>query len=162
MPAKRTLILLILLILVLLFIWGHSLVPRPESAEESAAVSSVLQYFLDMLHIPLTLTDRFVRKLAHLAEHAAAGFLLGLIVFPLAAGKKTRKALLYAAPFAAGFLVGLTDETIQLFSGRGALFGDVLTDFAGASAGALLSLFILYLKGKRKAYGKNNEQEKNI
>ena len=164
MDKKKIGVIIILLGLVLTFIWGHSLAPKAVSAEESTSVASFLQTLLDTLHIPITLTNHTVRKLAHFTEHAAAGVLLGLLFFPFArsALKRPRKALLYAAPFALGFLIGLTDETIQLFSGRGAMFRDVLIDLAGASFGALLSLLILYLKGKRRTDGNEDQQKKDI
>ena len=140
---------------VLLFIWGHSLIPQTRSAEESLGMMIFLQKILDFLHIPIQLTDHIVRKLAHFAEHAAAGIILGCYFFPEVSERGTLKGKLLkaATPFAAGFFIGFIDETVQLFSGRGASITDVWIDFAGICCGAAatgLVIFVIYAVNKRK------------
>ncbi|HBI51621.1 MAG TPA: hypothetical protein DDX72_02440 [Ruminococcaceae bacterium] len=146
---------ILLMAAVLLFIWGHSLIPRSQSAEESLGMMIFLQKILDFLHIPLQLTDHLVRKLAHFAEHAVAGIILGCYFFPEARDAVSRKEKIVKAaiPFAAGLFIGFIDETVQLFSGRGAAVADVWIDFAGICCGAAVTglvIFVIYTINKRK------------
>lgn len=140
---------------VLLFIWGHSLVPQTRSAEESRGMLIFLQTVFDFLHIPVQLTDHLVRKLAHFAEHAVAGVILACYFFPeiKECGRKRDKVIKAALPFAAGFFIGFIDETVQLFSGRGASVTDVWIDFAGICCGAGVTgliILVIYAVHKRK------------
>lgn len=147
---KRTFI--IIMAVVLLFIWGHSLLPQSSSAAESGWIMQIMQAVLDFLHIPVKLTQHIVRKLAHFTEYSGAGLLLGLYFFPRVKDeegvkRKIRKA---AMPFAAGLFIGFMDETVQLFSGRGALIVDVWIDFAGICFGAAISGAVLMIVSKIK------------
>ena len=73
---KKT-ILTVLLVLMLLFIWGHSMVPAEASAAESGRVGALLTPFLELFVGKGNVTDHLVRKLAHFSEYAALGVLLG-------------------------------------------------------------------------------------
>ncbi|MBR5089926.1 MAG: VanZ family protein [Ruminiclostridium sp.] len=143
---------LILLAAVVLFIWGHSLVPLTSSAEESMSVMKILQSVLDFLNIPVTLTDHFVRKLAHFIEYAAAGAVIGAYSYPhiFTAPDLREKIETGALPLVFGFFIGFIDETIQIFSGRGSAIEDVWLDFAGLSFGAALSFGVILLLRRRQ------------
>ena len=131
-------ILLALIILTLLFIWGNSLLNREQSSGESAWVMQLVTPFLELFVGKGSVTERLVRKLAHFAEFA----LLGLELFFWFYGqpKKLRSALLLAV--AHGLFAALTDETLQLFSGRGSQVQDVWLDFAGTTVGTVLAAFL--------------------
>ena len=151
----------VLTAVTVLFIWGHSLVPLTSSAEESMSVMQVLQAVLDFFQIPVTLTDIFVRKLAHFAEHGAAGLLLGLYIYPrvLAAQDIRTKLELGVLPLVIGFFIGFIDETIQVFSGRGAMIQDVWLDFAGVCCGAAAAFAIRLVIARRSGKAGNVKSE---
>lgn len=147
---RRTFI--IIMAAVLLFIWGHSMIPQSRSAEESLGMMIFLQKILDFLHIPIHLTDHIVRKLAHITEYAGAGLLLGLYFLPRVNedGSIKEKLKSAAVPFGAGLFIGFIDESVQMFSGRGALVSDVWVDFSGISIGVILSVIILLIIRKNR------------
>lgn len=123
---KRFLAVLVALILV--FIWGNSLL----SKEVSGAISDFIQY--NILGFSGggtngTVNSTPIRKLAHFTEFAALGAALSLIFYD--------KAKRYSAAF---FLAAAacTDETIQIFSHRGNSIKDVLLDCCGAAFGILV------------------------
>ena len=131
-------VLLVLIILTLLFIWGNSLLNREQSSGESTWVMQLITPFLELFVGKDNVTEHLVRKLAHFTEFA----LLGLELFFWFYGqpKKRKSALLLA--MAHGLFAALTDETLQLFSGRGSQVQDVWLDFAGTTAGAALTAFL--------------------
>ena len=143
----------IIFAVIVLFIWTHSLIPTQESANESAGIKQILQAILDFLHIPLTLTDHFVRKLAHFTEFAAAGTVLGLHFFPRAKiqDDSRLKAVYYSLPFILSLLTAFIDETLQIFSGRGPMVQDIWLDLAGSLFGAgIIRLILLIIDNKKR------------
>ena len=145
-------IFVILIILVLAFIWGHSVISTDNSSEESANIMRILQSVLDFLNIPVTLTQQFVRKLAHFSEHAVAGLVLGIFMYPRLMDAETRREQIECAvlPLIIGFFIGFIDETIQIFSGRGPLIQDVWIDFFGVFLGVSLAYLVVFLHYRRK------------
>ena len=91
--------------------------------------------------------DLWLRKLAHFTEFAA----LGAELLFLAAVR--RRLGLQAASNCAftALLAALTDETIQLISGRNSQVLDVLLDFSGALTGILIAWLICRRIKKRRA-----------
>ena len=121
----------ILIILMLIFIWGHSLVPMDQSATES-------EWFRTMIINPVLkffglgeMSSHAVRKAAHMTEFAALGLLLFLF------WEKR-----YLITLLCGFFTAAIDETIQLVSGRGASFTDVLIDTAGVVIALIICLVV--------------------
>ena len=126
-------------IFMLCFIWGHSAVSAEVSKIESAAVGGFLTPFLELFVGPGNVTDHLVRKLAHFAEYAALGFLLGLRTW---SGGRTSGHSIYHSLLNA-MAAALADESIQLLSdGRGAQVTDILLDTAGAAFGIAAALVI--------------------
>ena len=138
-------VLLALIILTLLFIWGNSLLNREQSSGESAWVMQLIAPFLELFVGKGNVTEHLVRKLAHFAEFALLG--LELLFWFKGQPKKLKSALLLA--MAHGLFAALTDETLQLFSGRGSQVQDVWLDFAGTAAGAVFALFAASLVEER-------------
>lgn len=145
MKKQRT-ALLTAIILTLAFIWGNSLLSREQSSGESAWVLQLVTPFLELFVGKGNVTEHLVRKLAHFTEFALLGLEL-LFWFSQKRGKK-KEALLLA--MAHGLFAALTDETIQLFSGRGSQVQDVWLDFAGVTAGALTALLLTLLIRKKQ------------
>ena len=142
----------VLSLLLLVFIWGHSMIPAYGSGRESGYVLELLMKIIDRLYLPFNITDHMLRKFAHAAEHAAAGMLLGFYIYPKAfsAEDKLYKRVCLAIPPSAGFCIGFIDETIQLFTGRGALISDVWIDFFGVLCGTAFSYIIVCLIFRKK------------
>ncbi len=139
--AMRVLILSILILLTLLFIFSRSLASPKQSAEESRGVGVIVRAILGPIFGEERITDHFVRKLAHFTEFALLGAELSLLFFKLS-----------PHPVFFSLLAALTDETIQIFSGRGPAIADVWLDFAGACFGILAGLCVVWLT-KRRARG---------
>ena len=138
--AQLRLFLRLLLIVTLCFIWSNSLVGKESSASLSGKVTS----WLNGIGIPVT--DHFVRKSAHFCEFGLLGCEL-LLLFWLRSGLHVQNRC--NAAFGA-LLAAVTDETIQIFSGRGSRVQDVLLDFGGALTGILLVSLLAGLIEKRK------------
>ncbi len=132
------------------FIWQQSTVPTAVSAETSDAVSDIIVPIVGGPTSPVgSFVDRFMRKIAHFTEFAALGFFAEMFL----RGRHTpaRTLLLLAA----GVAVGSCDEILQIFTGRGAAFTDVLIDASGyffaVGVTWLAATLLLWLYQKRKA-----------
>ena len=139
--ARLRLLLRLVLIATLCFIWSNSMVGK----EGSASLSRTVTAWLNGIGIPVT--EHFVRKAAHFCEFGLLGCEL-MLLFWLRSGVHFQN--LCNAAFAA-LLSAVTDETIQIFSGRGSQVQDVVLDFSGALTGILLMSFIIQLIEKRKS-----------
>ena len=138
---KRTLslFLLLLILFTLAFIWGNSMKSRVESTELSMGLLDRLKPFLSAFGIEPE-DDHMLRKLAHFGEFALLGMELALYVL-LTWGRK-KKAFAGAALFS--LFTAITDETIQLFSGRACQLSDVMLDFSGSIC-AIFGVWLLSL-----------------
>ena len=144
----RRKILLFLLILMLLFIWGHSLMPVDLSRQESKGFLDLFKPFLELFFGKGKVTHHLVRKLAHFTEF----FVLGcLISFLLPMDWKNRLLCCGLC-----LLTAFLDETIQVFSDRGDQITDVWLDFSGAAAGIFVITGLRFLSKKRKQAGKSS------
>ena len=143
---KTHLALLSLLILLTLgFIWGNSLKSIPDSQEMSLWLLDLLRPVLDAVFGPETITDHILRKTAHFTEFALLGAELRLLFLLL--GQRGAQGLTNA--LFAGLAAAVADETIQIFSHRGSQVSDVVLDFSGVLAGALLAALAACLRRKR-------------
>ena len=138
--ARLRLLLRILLVVTLCFIWGNSMQDKAESANISGRVTA----WLNSIGIPAT--EYFVRKSAHFCEFGLLGVEL-MLLFWLRSGLHMQNCC--NAAFAA-LLTAVTDETIQIFSGRGSQVQDVVLDFSGAVTGILFVSLMISLIEKRK------------
>lgn len=138
--SKGKLALSILMVsLILLFIWGNSLLP----AELSQAFSDWVKNLLTGgASGEGSGGSGLLRKIAHFTEFAALGMSLGWLFGML------RKNVSF--PFLMGAAAACVDETIQLFvPERGPGIFDVCLDTAGVAVG-LLALHIGYKLFKKK------------
>ena len=136
-----TIILIVFILATIVFIWSNSLQTVSESRARSLGVLAQIKPFLGIFVGAGNVTDHLIRKLAHFTEFGALGCELMLL---LILRKRVRKQPVVNCAFAA-MVVALTDETIQIFTGRGSQVQDVWLDFAGACAGILLVVIIVDL-----------------
>ena len=141
---KKT-IYIILFCLILLFIWGNSILSR----EVSGAISQFIADLFGGEHGATEEGHHFVRKLAHFSEFAA----LGAVYWLLVGEYTTDRARRVLSSAFVGIFVPLTDETIQIFSGRGPLITDVWIDAAGYLTGVVLAVFAIFLASRRSCKG---------
>ena len=107
-------------------IWQQSTLPPASSSEVSGGVLALLSpLFGGSDGVIGAFLSRYIRKIAHFTEYA----ILGLEGEAFLAGRRSVAAT--AASVAFGALAGAVDETIQIFTGRGPSFFDVLIDLSG-------------------------------
>jgi VanZ family protein len=136
----------VLIILTLALIWGHSLLGREASSEESGFVMELLEPVLEMVVGEGNVTEFLVRKLAHFTEF----FVLGLELLTFFAYRKPLFPQAFLLALTHGFFAAFLDETIQIFSGRGPMIQDVWLDVCGFAVGASLMLGIMVWTKHRK------------
>ena len=138
-------ILTAVIIITLAVIWGHSLLGREASSEESSFVMALLTPFLEIFVGRGNVTEHLVRKLAHFCEFFILGIELQLFFSLL----KSRKSAFLLA-LSHGLFTALADETIQIFSGRGPMIQDVWLDFSGVIVGSLIAVAVIMTKANQK------------
>ena len=138
-------ILTVVIIITIAVIWGHSLLGREASSEESSFVMALLTPLLELFVGKGNVTEHLVRKLAHFCEFFILGIELQLF-FSLLNSRKS--AVLLALSH--GLFTALVDETIQIFSGRGPMIQDVWLDFSGVTVGSLIALAVMMTKANQK------------
>ena len=136
----------VLILLTLALIWGHSLLGREASSEESGFVMELLEPVLEMVVGEGNVTEFLVRKLAHFTEF----FVLGLELMTFFAYRKPLFPQAFLLALTHGFFAAFLDETIQIFSGRGPMIQDVWLDVCGFAVGASLMLGIMVWTKHRK------------
>ena len=128
----------ILIALTLAFIWSNSM--------QSRAVSGGLKTWLEQL-LHTELSEFLLRKAAHFSEYGLLGvefsLLLGLQYDKNGKNLQHGRNLLDFPLI--GMLCAVTDETIQIFSGRCSLVSDVWSDTAGFSTGFFLPVLLFLL-----------------
>ena len=130
---KRMRICVCLLCMLLIFIWGNSLLPGEISQAFSDWVKAIL--VPDRGGSGVRQGSGLLRKIAHFTEFAALGFLLGWLFGMLKKGK--------LHPALCGMAAACVDETIQFFvPGRSPGLKDVAIDTAGVITGLVLLLFV--------------------
>ena len=138
MKKAPKIILTVLILCLLAFIWGNSCLPGEESDVLSLDVVSAIWGILPD-GVTSEQANNIVRKIAHFSEFGLLGALLCL--------RFLRDPDVKLIPFSLAFSCAVIDETIQIFSGRGPSFIDVLIDSAGAACG--VALILLIFRGNR-------------
>ena len=146
----RNLFLLFLTLGWLIFIFSNSLRDGIESGQQSKQLLRILQELLQTLGYRGTLSEHFLRKLAHFGEFAILAFLLCLDLWSLSlftfSHTPSRVRLVSALSLPLCFLVAVTDEFLQRFTpGRGPRFTDTLIDTAGGLCAYLFFLAFFFL-----------------
>ncbi|MBO6055308.1 MAG: VanZ family protein [Oscillospiraceae bacterium] len=129
---------LVLFFLILVFIWGQSILPPRVSDSQSRFIAI---YLVKWFGRDADYVNHIIRKCAHFAEFAvlgaAAAWLFG----------KRKCGYVFAGLI--GFGCAFLDETIQIFSSRGPAISDVWLDFSGVLFGLLIGM-VLGTLGKRR------------
>lgn len=136
-PHKKRRYLVICILLFFLtaaFIFSNSLLSVPQSRAISKIVQDKITPFLELFVGTGNVTNHLVRKIAHFVEFSVLGFELSILFrrYPV-------------LPFLVGLLISAGDETIQIFSNRGAQVRDVWLDFIGVCFGILVGFIVLCL-----------------
>lgn len=130
------------------FIYSNSLKSRSSSAAQSKPLEDFIKPPLNAVGITEN-TDRIaeliIRKAAHLTEFFVLTLLCILVLHFL--GKSLKQKLCISAVLS--FVAACVDETLQIFSNRGAAFTDVLIDSVGVLIAVALYAVIIKLKSKR-------------
>jgi len=137
-PKTATIIIMLLIAATLAFIWGNSLESVAESSEKSSRVLESLAFVLEPVFGKANVTDHLVRKLAHFTEFGLLGIWLALFI--AVHGRARLQSVANCLFF--GLSVAVSDEALQLLSGRGSQVTDVLLDFAGAASGIFAVLVV--------------------
>lgn len=148
MKTKRKIFLvadIIIICLTLAFIWGNSMLSQVQSAGESEQVYGGIKELLDTVFGVGVITEGLIRKFAHFFEFFVLAVELNLVFVIL----KDKRALGFIFSLLFGLFVAFFDETLQIFSGRGALITDVILDFSAVVL--VTAVFILiYIIRKKK------------
>ena len=139
----------LLSILMIIFIFWQSSMDADASAAESGFLMDLINRFFQSWGIDTAVTEYLIRKTAHFTEF----FMLGTFLFGTMKVWLDKDILLLIYPAAAGLLVAVSDEFIQMFSfGRSAELNDAMLDLAGAlTAVVLLYLLLLLIRDIRKS-----------
>ena len=130
-------------IATVVFIFVNSAIPPEKSQEQSDKVSEIISTVIP----PETDIGKFIitniRKIAHFTEYGLLGIEISLYIFIY----KRKRAAWGAASASVPLVVGFTDESIQIISGRGPSISDVWIDIGGLTTYSLItyaSLVALY------------------
>lgn len=138
----RKLVATVLLLGCILFIWGNSMLSPEDSSRLSKMVATfvtrVLHLVMDDNHPIARYLLQNIRKVAHAIEFFVLGSVSVLILKVLE--RASFSMVLHAVLLL--LFVAVTDESIQMFTGRGAQVSDILLDFSGGMAGLCLSFFV--------------------
>lgn len=136
------------------FIWFNSMASKESSGELSSGIMLFLKGLIDPENrIDAEFLHHIVRKTAHFSEFFLLGSLYTLLRSQFSARKK--EVCTFLAPFAV-LTTAVTDEYIQLFTGRGSRVSDVVLDFVGGLCGILVLSVVLYFWKRRKSADKGS------
>ena len=150
---KKQKILMIFFILSLIFVWGQSCIGKTNSELESNIFVELIKPLEEIKPNEIATYDyefysHLIRKGAHVIEFSIVGAELAL-VFLVYSKKKLNTMVVFLNSLMVGMIVGLIDETIQIFSDRGSQVLDVWFDILGVSIGAGV-ISIGYIIKKRR------------
>ena len=130
---RRALVFAVLAAAMICIIWSFSLQTKAASSAASSGLLALLRPILDPHgRLPPETLRLWIRKTAHFVEFAALGLCLGGFSAHLGRWKQRRYT---AFPLLLALLAAVSDEFLQLFSGRGSIVTDVVLDYAGALFG---------------------------
>ena len=149
--------LIIFLILTLFwvgFIFVNSAQTGVESGEASSGVVEFVEGFFDALGFDVSVSEHFIRKLAHFCEYMLLSLLFcaDITLWLKEQIEKKGGVFLYFIAPALSFFVATVDEFVIQAStvGRGPSFKDVCIDTSGALFGAIAFVLVIYLIQKLK------------
>ncbi len=160
MKSKRIItkyVLIAMIVFTLAFIFVNSMLPTEVSKAESDNVTGWLEQVLPEESVISLFMLNNTRKIAHFVEFGVLS--AELTVYALLFAEKKRNGVTLA--FLMSFIAAFLDETIQIFSLRGAAVSDVWIDLFGAlsfSAVTLLAYFIcIAIQKYKRSEAENGE-----
>lgn len=153
-----TMVVLVALFAILAFMFSNSLESVAKSQAKSLSVMKHVAPLLELLVGKGHVTDNLVRKLAHFFEFLSLG--VGLIIFSELRFKTRLQNI--ANCLSIGLAIAVTDESLQLLSGRGSMVKDILLDFAGVTTGVVVSLLIHILSKSARSNRKHNQKQRSV
>lgn len=149
-----TCLLVICIIATISFIFSNSIKSQDESSEQSTSIYVEVKPVIDPVIVPVVgeegLSHNLFRKMAHFAEFFALGFFVSALLF--VRNITSKKWVLCSWAF--GFLMAALDETLQIFTSRGAGVKDVFIDFFGYSTAFFGVLFVWWILNKIMCKGR--------
>lgn len=144
--SKIIIVIFVFIILNICFIFSQSCMRPAESNMLSGRFELVFEGIIAKLFNVSVDADFFTRKLAHLIEF----FVLGVLTFTnVNIIFKTYHKSFYGYGLFFVLSVAVTDEFIQIFSGRTSSVKDILIDFFGAVIGLItVAVFTHFRKNK--------------
>ena len=146
----------LLLCLILMFIWGNSLLSWEKSEKVSQGVKGMMSEILPGMDSGSAGDGHHIlRKLAHFSEFCCLGLCLSWLVRML----RQKQCDHFLLPLLGGFLAACLDETIQCFvPGRGPGLKDVGIDTLGVILGIVIISLVQFLKRKTTRILEENKQ----
>ncbi len=143
-PKKRKWIIILILGITILFIWGNSLLSKDTSKENSDAVKILLEKIFGYQSALAQFLQTYVRKIAHFLEYGLLG--VEAVIATILYRRLQLQGLINC--FCLGLFVAVSDESIQIVSGRGSMVQDILLDLCGflCFAGIALGLTLMFRK----------------
>ncbi len=147
----------VLIALTLVFIWRNSAMSVTASSNLSNKVAAIVKDILPS-GAAEDFVVKYIRKIAHFTEYG----LLGIEVTVYLVLSDIKPAFMPLS-ILFSFIVGLFDECIQIFTGRGNSMKDVALDVAGYTFYAALTyaFFLVLILVSKKRKDSNDEQEKS-
>ena len=143
----------------IIFIWHNSMENAATSSARSGKITEVINEILEQSGRK-TITEHFIRKLAHFSEYGMEGVLtvLMFVVYCLKPAKRWWGVVL------TGIFTAIVDESIQFFSaGRSPGIVDICIDVAGFVCGMLAALTVLLIgKAMWKTWFQNRNRKKSF
>lgn len=158
--VTKQIILLTGFFLSIAFVWGQSCKSKNNSEIASDVFINIIKP-LEEIKPNDTHTAEYeyynhlIRKSAHVVEFVIIGCELALIIL-FFSKKVLATMVIFLNSLMAGMLIGLIDESIQIFSERGTQVSDVWYDIIGTGIGAGV-VSLLYAFKKRQEVAKNTE-----
>ncbi|MBQ8320847.1 MAG: VanZ family protein [Clostridia bacterium] len=140
LPLGEWILIALMLITVLSFFIQSALPPEVSSAE-SDAVSDAIEPVIPSDTEVGEVVHENIRKIGHFVEFAILGIEAAVFLFFYT---KSRAADFLCCTSSALF-IGLLDESVQMFSGRGPAVSDVWLDFSGFAVFFAITYSVIFL-----------------
>lgn len=152
-PVGEWILIALMLITVLSFFIQSALPPEVSSAESDAVSDAIEPIIPSDTEVGAVVHDN-IRKIGHFGEFGLLGIEAALFLFLYT---KSR-AVDFLCCGAVALFVGLLDESVQIFSGRGPTVSDVWLDFSGFAVFFALTYAVIFLVSRilKKRTGKTD------
>ena len=148
-------ILTVLTVAAVAAIFYNSSQDAVESTERSSPLTDWINGILAGFPIPFSVTENFIRKLAHFTEYSILGALLSVTYYLYFHRIKT----VLISTLISGAVIATIDEIIQLFpAGRSCQISDILLDCCGVAFATVIVMLIIRAIENNRLNKQLNEQ----